>query len=41
MFMYLIYVFNIMDAVEDARDASNKPETDPKYVPFPGGLAFL
>ena len=41
MLFYLIYVFNVMDAVEDARDAANHPETDPEYVPFPGGLVFL
>ena len=41
MLSYLLYVFNVMDAVEDARTASNLPETDENYAPFSGGLVFL
>lgn len=41
MLSYLLYVFCVMDAVEDARTASNLPETEKNYAPFPGGLSFL
>ena len=36
MLVYLIYVFNILDAVEDARKAKDKDGE-----PFPGWLVFV